>query len=75
MEVGGANSQKKRTPPEQEDIRWTEELINAVRAPLLDELIDDATEEADPPQVRTLLPVAERKMRMPSYHCGSTRAR
>ena len=51
MEVGGAKSKKDRTPPEREEIRWTEELVNAVKAPLLEELIDVATEEADPPQV------------------------
>ncbi|CAL8470060.1 g9602 [Coccomyxa elongata] len=50
VEIGGAKLKEKRTPPEQEDIQWTEELINAVRAPLLGELADDATEEADPPQ-------------------------
>ncbi|BDA44076.1 Uncharacterized ATP-dependent helicase C23E6.02 [Coccomyxa sp. Obi] len=50
VEIGGAKLEEKRTVPEREDIRWTEELINAVRAPLLGELIDDATEEADPPQ-------------------------
>jgi hypothetical protein len=31
---------------------WTEELLRAVRDPLLGALDDDAVEEADPPEVR-----------------------
>ncbi|EIE25847.1 hypothetical protein COCSUDRAFT_40099 [Coccomyxa subellipsoidea C-169] len=50
VEVGGANAADERGPREREDVSWTEELIRAVKNPLLGELVDDATDEADPPE-------------------------
>ncbi len=72
VEVGGANAADERGPREREDVSWTEELIRAVKNPLLGELVDDATDEADPPEVRQhLVPLHQlipyKSLAHPSY--------